>query len=333
MLTSTPIDNLPVPPNVGGVDVRELQGELETVGQQLLAAFAAGFSVGEAVSHPDYPELNQFHRSLRDALFLELDRDLGAWASELLDAKQGARARRQIDAFHSRLIGTARADEDATHEIAANWIGAEGEGLNAAWNHDEAAADQAHADEDQVRAAIAKLLVFESLRLKLYLLAYGSEDFTRAGGEESDLDMIADQEIEALLEVRALTHDDVRPMAVLEASAYLSLAALTQERAAALRSVGQELRDELHLQARLGTALRSLRLPESVLLENAFSSMLGHDRVELPELQAQHPLALGTMSRQAMDQRVSRGRKALTQGRESWPTRRAPALFDLLAQH
>ena len=38
----------------------------------------------------------------------------------------------------------------------------------------------------------------------------------------------------------------------------------------------------------------------------------------------------GDVTRQAMDQRVSRGRRSLTRPRAGWPRRRRPALFDLL---
>ena len=69
-----------------------------------------------------------------------------------------------------------------------------------------------------------------------------------------------------------------------------------------------------------------------MLLENALSNLLGEQRVELQELQKLHPLALEGMSRQAMDQRVSRGRKALGGGPAAWPRRRRKSLFDLLRE-
>ena len=84
------------------------------------------------------------------------------------------------------------------------------------------------------------------------------------------------------------------------------------------------------MRARLRGALRELRLPESVLLENALANLLGGERLELTELKAERPVALDGLSRQAMDQRVSRGRRALTRSTQQWPTRRRPALFDLL---
>jgi hypothetical protein len=120
-------------------------------------------------------------------------------------------------------------------------------------------------------------------------------------------------------------------MHLLYASAHVSLARDAAQRASELARCGDELRERLVMRARLRDALRQLRLPESVLLENALSSLLEQPRHELPQLQQQHPMALDGMSRQAMDQRVSRGRRALTQGPSAWPRRRAPALYDLLA--
>jgi hypothetical protein len=90
--------------------------------------------------------------------------------------------------------------------------------------------------------------------------------------------------------------------------------------------------EQLSTRARLRGALRELRLPEAVLLENALSNLLGEERVELAELQEAHPLALEGLSRQAMDQRVSRSRRQLGGGPQHWPRRRRPALFDLLRE-
>ncbi|MCA9662945.1 MAG: hypothetical protein KC486_31685, partial [Myxococcales bacterium] len=114
------------------------------------------------------------------------------------------------------------------------------------------------------------------------------------------------------------------------ATASVSLARDAAERAEALRKASPDLRDEVRMRARLRAALRELRLPESVLLENALANLLGHERRELTDLQAERPLALEGLSRQAMDQRVSRGRRALTRAKQQWPRRRRPALFDLL---
>jgi hypothetical protein len=128
----------------------------------------------------------------------------------------------------------------------------------------------------------------------------------------------------------ALADPSVRPLAVMVASASVALAHEAAERADALRIVGEDQREKLRVRAKLRAALRELRLPEAVLLENALASLTGEDRVELTELQAERPVALEGLSRQAMDQRVSRGRRALTRGPDHWPSRRRASVYDLL---
>jgi hypothetical protein len=188
-------------------------------------------------------------------------------------------------------------------------------------------------DDDRrsaLQAALAELLVFEAIRLRLFVTAFRGEEFEVVGGEESDIDAIAYAEVATLLHHPDLADPEVRPLTVLLASASVSLARDAQSRAEELRDTGEDTREELRMRARLRAALRELRLPEAVLLENALAALLGEERRELADLQAERPLALDGMTRQAMDQRVSRGRRALAHPRSTWPRRRRPALFDLL---
>ena len=147
---------------------------------------------------------------------------------------------------------------------------------------------------------------------------------------KSDVDAIAYEELHALIHRPELAEPGVRPLTVILAAANVALARDAAERADELRLAGEDLREELHMRARLRAALRELRLPEAVLLENALAALLGEERRELTDLQAERPVALDGLSRQAMDQRVSRGRRALARARQGWPSRRRPALFDLL---
>ena len=154
-------------------------------------------------------------------------------------------------------------------------------------------------------------------------------DLTNHSDNDSPLDPWT---LESLLDGDGpVTDDAAAPLAALIAvrEAAPDFARLC-ERAQQLRTSGDDFREELRMRARLRSALRELRLPEAVLLENALSALLGGDRRELVDLQAERPVALDGMTRQAMDQRVSRGRRSLTRAREGWPRRRRPALFDLL---
>lgn len=302
---------LPVP-NDGtpNIDLGELQAELEDVANDALRARRAGLNLIEALRDPTYHVLHSFHQGIRDALFVEIPQEFEPWARAA--AGVGAPIR-GLD--NQRLQETlfAFAQHEVTHP--------DGEG------HATDPADLA-----ELQAALAELLVFEAVRLRLLVTALASDEFEVLGGEESDVDAIAYEELHALIHRPELAEPGVRPLTVILAAANVALARDAAERAELLRETGEDLREELRMRARLRAALRELRLPEAVLLENALSALLGGDRLELVDLQAERPVALDGLTRQAMDQRVSRGRRSLAQTRAAWPKRRRPALFDLLSR-
>lgn len=287
---------LPVPLGRDLVDLRDVQDELERVAEEARQALDQGLPLAAAVADPQFPALVRFHQDLRDSLFVELPRELAGWVEQ----------------------GVAQAGPDG----ALGFVDALATLARQAGPAGDPAAP--------LQRALAELLVFEALRLRLLLAVWRSEDFERLGGEESDIDAIACDEVSILLDHPALADARVRPGALMYAAAQVSVAREASERAEALRRSSDDVRERLLMRARLRAALRELRLPESVLLGNALSALLDEPRLELPELQEARPVALEGMSRQAMDQRVSRGRRALTQAREVWPRRRNAALFDLL---
>jgi hypothetical protein len=284
------------PPAV--LDMDELREELEAVATETVRARRKGIEIDRAVHDPAFPALGAFHQALRDALLVEIPTRIRGWVEDVA----GGAGTVGLTSLHDRLIDLAR---------------------------DGTVAD-ASGEPPSPQQALAELLVFEAVRLRLLVIAWSSEDFETVGGEEEDIDAIAWQEVRAILSDPALRAPGVRAMPVMLAAASVALARDATDRVDELRYAGEDLREQLRMRARLRGALRELRLPESVLLENALSAMLGEDRQELPDLQAARPLALEGLSRQAMDQRVSRGRKALVRPRKDWPRRRKPAIFDLL---
>ncbi len=304
---------LPMPSDgtaIPNIDLGELQAELEDVANEALRARRAGLTLLEALRDPNYHVLHNFHQGIRDALFVEIPQEFEPWAraaagvGEPLRGLDGARLQETLFAF-------------AQHEATLP------DGLDHATDP---------ADIAELQAALAELLVFEAVRLRLLVTALASDEFEVLGGEESDVDAIAFEELHALIHRPELAEPGVRPLTVILAAANVALARDAAERAELLRETGEDLREELRMRARLRSALRELRLPEAVLLENALSALLGGDRLELVDLQAERPVALDGLTRQAMDQRVSRGRRSLAQTRSAWPKRRRPALFDLLSR-
>jgi len=291
-----------------GLDLGALQGELAEVAAQALEARRNGVGLAAAVADPDYPALGRFHIDLRDALLVEIPKEIRGFVESAARPEAGSGA---------QAFGTALAEiaQEVPRDPAGQDVG-----------------EQTGEDDDAEPAhALAEFLVFEAVRLRLLVQAWQTEDFERLGGGERDIDVIAGREVETLLAEPALADGEVRPLMLLVAAASVSLAADAQERVHEMRRVGDDVREELAMQARLRKALRELRLPESVLLGNALSGLLGETRQELPDLQRDRPVALDGLSRQAMDQRVSRGRKALTRSQQDWPRRKRPALFDLVS--
>ena len=282
------------------IDLREVQSDLEAVARDALEARKRGISLLDAVVCPDFPDLKAFHSGIRDALFLEIPPELDPWVLSVTDGgKDNGVA---LSGLQRMIVDFAQGEQGS--------------------------------DDPQLQAMqqiLAELLVFEALRLQLLVMALGKGEYEQLGGEESDIDAIAWAEVQALLHEPELRDPAIRPLQVLRATASVSLARDAALRAEELRRAGPDLRDEVRMRARLRAALRELRLPEAVLLENALANLLGSERHELGDLQNARPLALEGLSRQAMDQRVSRGRRALTRPKHKWPRRRRPALFDLLS--
>ncbi|TPV93489.1 MAG: hypothetical protein B7733_20165 [Myxococcales bacterium FL481] len=292
---------------VATLDMGELQRDLETLASEALSAQMAGLSLAAAVHDERFPALREFHRDLRDTLFVEVPRDMAGWVQQL--QQPDSQATRGVSGFYDRLFEHAYSPDAASPLFRPGG--------------DDPAA---------LSSALARLLLFEAVRLRLLVAAWSSHEYESLGGEETDIDAIACAETEALLSEPSLDDPHVRPLPVMMASASIALARDAADRADLLRGVGEDERERLRMRARLRAALRELRLPEAVLLENALASLTGDHRVELTELQADRPVALEGLSRQAMDQRISRGRRALAKARRYWPSRRKPALYDMIRE-
>ena len=198
------------------IDLAELQAELEGVASEALKARRSGLSLLEAVRDPRYPGLTAFHQDIRDALFVEIPQEFEPWAR----AAASSRGESGFDSnrLQRTLFSFARAGGD--DELSA------------------------------LQAALAELLVFEAVRLRLLVTALGSDEFEVLGGEESDVDAIAWSEIRALIHLDALADPEVRPLTLILAAANVALARDTAERAEVLRTSGDDFREELREAAR-----------------------------------------------------------------------------------
>jgi hypothetical protein len=275
-----------------------MTAELNAAAEEALEARQRGVGLADAVHDNAFPALSGLHRDLRDAMLAELPEELASWVSNVQsgDVPAEGLANAQFELFTAASAGPTDAETG----------------------------------DEQRDSALAEVLLFESVRLRLLATAWSSADYERVGGDEDRIDELAWGEVEAILATPQLAEEGIRPLPLMIASASVAMLEDAEQRAAELRYASEDTREQLRMQARLRSALRELRLPESVLLSNAMANLLGESRQELPELQGDHALALEGLTRQAMDQRVSRGRRALLSGPEKWPKRKRPALFDLL---
>lgn len=283
------------------LDGEAMRQEFEDLADEALQARIEKVPLHQAVQDQDrFPHLVSFHQTLRDALFVELPQAVHDWLDQALPNQEQSGTSGNVEQV---LVKRAVAGLDAQEQspIAR-------------------------------QAALAELMLFESVRLRLLVGVWSSAEYESFGGDAPEIDAIAAAEVRTLLAHPEIQDPQLRPTLIMLASASLQIRNRHEERADALRFAGDDARETMRMQARLRAALRELRLQESVLLENALASLLGQERVELSELAASRPLALAGMSRQAMDQRVSRSRRALAGAKEKWPRRKRPSLFDLLGR-
>lgn len=140
---------LPLPAGGGAsapLDTSELQSELDVLADEALRARRQGISLLTAVRDPRFPALQAFHQGLRDALFLEIPEELEPWA---------------------RLAANGSGNPPLQHLL-----------VDFARGGDEGYPDRL----TELQAALAELLVFEAIRLRLFVTAFRSDEFEVVGG-------------------------------------------------------------------------------------------------------------------------------------------------------
>ncbi|MCA9712511.1 MAG: hypothetical protein KDK70_42170, partial [Myxococcales bacterium] len=142
-LISDAVSNaLPVPMDRDGVDRAALLAELEQVARQARQALDEGIPLCDAVLDPRFDALVSFHQDLRDSLFVELPRELRGWVEQSV------------------------ADAGPHGELALGFVDALTELAREAGPANDPAAP--------LQRALAELLVFEGLRLRLLLMVWSS---------------------------------------------------------------------------------------------------------------------------------------------------------------
>lgn len=282
------LDDLLRPDEVPGA-IRTLEAELLAVGADAYRAELHGASLAESVRDFErFPSLARLHADAEDIVTLGLRREIRAWATRFL-------AR-----------GVPPAVETMLRSLVAH----------------------ARRDDNPVRRALGRVLLFEGVRLGLLLrIKLSTEETYGIGMSDEEVDVIAESETLAWMD------DTVPWVAELESFEAIGVAGLVHlerhlaELGEAVRTVGDELRETMRQRARFEARLFELDARDAILIRNAFAEEFEVQPLTLDLLRERHPAAFGNVKRGALDTRLSRLRGAAV------PTivrRKDLALIDLL---
>ena len=187
--------------------------------------------------------------------------------------------------------------------------------------------------ESEVQRALAEFLLFEAVRVNLSVAAQDADgELERVGSGLGDLDAIAERTVRDLL-VAGPLEDDVRPFHVLMAGAMVRLRDHATRLRALLRTTGDALANVWAERASVARALRDVRPVDAILVLNKLAPYLQRQPLSIERLQKRHPLLLGSMSHDALDQRISRFMRRLkARGAAALPKRRSPSLLRFVTE-
>lgn len=296
VLEVVPLRELGIPDTAQKALVNEMHAKLLRIGLDALSAQQSGITFQEAAEdRENFPFLRRFHLGVTDILQVTLPPELLHVFEKLLEAPP---------------IATVALESFA----------------RAALNRNAAPAE----------AALLRFLLFEALRLNLVVAAWRNEaEFVTAGARLRDIDVIAEKELNWLVNNAAALGPDDRPIQTLVAIGMESLLRHLSELRTALLGIKAEVDEPPRmevLQAKYEAYLRSMNLTDATLLGNRHAAMFDEQRIPVELLQEDHPLALEGMSRAAMDQRVKRLADSVEAGHGAIE-RQGTAIIDIINAH
>lgn len=241
---------------------------------QLLAdverAHRRNVPLGVAVhAHEQYPYLGWFHGSLQDAYRMALP-------AELIPIMR-------------RMV----------HAPPPSWVGETLENLCVV-----ARSDRARPEE----AALARLLIFEGIRVNLSIAAYRTNgEYEALGGDARELDEIADKQLETLLAIPLAVDatTEYRPFTTTVAAAMVRLRERVDE-FWSTQALIAELRELCAQRQRLEMLLRQADPKDAAVLRNHFDRPRQRQPIPVARLPLEHPLILACETEDSLNKRTSR---------------------------
>lgn len=277
-----------VPANEFETGLVHIEAQAERIALDALTAIRMDIPFSEAASdYVNFPHLARVHSEVDDILTLELPPKLEGWLKSVLAMPEPP----SLDMMRTALIAAA-ADALNPHQ----------------W-------------------ALARFGVFEGVRLNLVLMAkLFPQETLGVGVALNDLDRIAEATISTWLASSDPTPAETRPFTVIVAAAMSSLTKHAEDLRAGIGQIQRDFLEEAQRRATVEQILSEMDVRDALLIRNEIAPDFGEQRLTVELLQERHELVMGGVSRNALDQRITRARKKT---REALRRRRV-ALLDLL---
>lgn len=179
--------------------------------------------------------------------------------------------------------------------------------------------------------ALARFGLFEFLCMGLQFADYAERGQLAALGiERRHLDELAEDKLTTWLQLPAEQAAAVRPLNVMLAAALEHLTVSGDVLQQEFLTLSADIVEAAEERKVLEQRLQEMNSPDALLIRNAMADvgLLDEQYLTIETLQDQHSLALGTMKRNTLDQRLRRLKVSIKDG--NWPKRKSPAVIDLV---
>jgi hypothetical protein len=257
-----------LPPEDIPAALRAMEAELLVIGADAYRAEVQGVPLRDAVQdHERCPPFAKLYAGLEDMLTLGLPKELREWARRLL----GRGVPSAFEAMLRTLVKHARRDDNA------------------------------------IRRALCKLLVFEGVRFGLLLRVKLPTDDTYAiGMTDNDVDNIAKRETIVWMNDTVPWVGEVESLDAITVAELISIERHLSALREAMRAAGRDLQEMLERRARSEARLFKLDARDAILIRNACAEEFEVQPLSLDLVLERHPAAFGHVKRGAMATRLSR---------------------------
>jgi hypothetical protein len=274
--------------NAMAAELDELLLDGVELAREVCAAEARGLSFAQASTCAEYPRMARVHYGLLDVLQLEFEPEERGVLERVLGRAAGLNA----DALRRRWFLTA--------------------------------AEQ----PDSLAGALMRYLLYQAMRLNVWILTWHGGAPLEASGALRRLDDEAERQLRSRLAQPDMQDPAVRPLQILVAEAIESLDHIWNQRKAELASAqpdGFQLFEGL---TRAASVARNLNAADAALVRNELEGALGGEQLGSAPLAARQPLALA--SQNATDQRRRRLLAKLSADADPQPS--GARLIDLIVE-